>query len=492
VLRDVPERQRHRLHEITARLLELRAPSAIGEIAGHYHAAGLDADAFRYARQAAERSSSVFAHDAALEALQLAQRYAPSGRELARLRVQLAECASDAGRYDSAEAWCDLALEWLARDPQDDDMMRTARALRERARAHHGKAPPRALETLRTLVAESEDGDPSVRADVQLAAANLSLDIADWPLAASLAGRIADAAAAEDVTDVQLTDARRLLAAARYGTAPAEALTLARDAAARGTASGHRLLAGRTRHTLGDLYLRAGHLAHAEEALGEALDAARAAHSAPLAAAVSRTLAELRGRQGSYGEALQWLGDAERIFSALGDPPERARTTLLAAHLAREAGERGRAHALYDTATTEARSLDLAWVELTALAGAALTNGGPEAPGTATRWERANQIIAAAAPDWWFPGREVVDALAVQLALAAGHSGAAFDIFTRAQRRFELIDPYAGAWIVAECADGLEGRGFPAVAIARRIARDRAHAHAFMPLLTRLGGSDAA
>ena len=395
---------------------------------------------------------------------------------------------SDAGRYDSAEAWCDLALEWLGRDPRDDDTLRTARALRERARAHHGKAPPRALEALRALVAESEDADPSVRAEVQLAAGNLALDVADWPLAASLAGRVADWAG-EGVSEVQLAEARRLLAAARYASAPAEALTLARDAAARGTASGNRLVAGRTRLTLGDLYLRAGHLTHAEEALGEALDAARAAHSAPLAAAVSRTLAELRGRQGSYGEAMQWLGDAERIFSALGDPPERARTTLLAAHVAREVGERARAHALYDSATTEARTLDLAWVELTALAGAALTNGGPEAPSTAARWERANQIIAAAPPDWWFPGREVVDALTVQLALSAGHSGAAFDIFTRAQRRFELVDPYAGAWIVAECADGLEGRGFPAVAIARRIARERAEAHAFAPLLARLGGN---
>ena len=65
VLRDVPERQRQRLHEITARLLELRAPSSVGEIAGHYHAAGLDAEAFRYARLAAERAASVFAHDAA-------------------------------------------------------------------------------------------------------------------------------------------------------------------------------------------------------------------------------------------------------------------------------------------------------------------------------------------------------------------------------------------------------------------------------------------
>ncbi len=491
VLRDIPERQRQRLHEITARLLELRAPSAVGEIAGHYHAAGLDPEAFRYARLAAERSASVFAHDAALEALQLAQRYAPSGRDLALLRVQLAECAANAGRYESAEAWCDLALEWLGRQAHDDSAVSAARALRERARAHRGKPPRRALDSLRALLADSKDTSSAapVVADVQLAAGALALDVADWPLASSLVVHIAEAPPTE-VTPLQQAEARRLLAEARYGIAPAEAISIARDAATRGAASGNRLVAGGTRLTLGELYLRAGHLAHAEEALGEALDSARAAHSAPLAARVSRALAELRGRQGVYGEALQWLGDAERIFSALGDPPERVRTTLLAAHVARDLGERTRAHALYDTASAEARALDLDWVELTALAGAALSNGGPDAPSTAVRWERANQIIAAASPDWWFPGREVVDALTVQLALGAGHSGAAFDIFTRAQRRFEAVDPYAGAWIVAECADGLEARGFPAVAVTRRIARDRARALSFAPLVSRLDGAE--
>ena len=490
VLRDVPERQRQRLHEITARLLELRAPSSVSEIAGHYHAAGLDAEAFRYARLAAERAASVFAHDAALESLQLAQRYAPSGRDLALLRVQLAERAHDAGRYDSAEGWCDLALEWLGRNPAADDLSLAARALRERARAHRGKAPLRALEGLRALVAAGDARAPQILADVQLAAATLALDVADWPLATTLASRVTSASD-DDATSAQLADARQLLAAARYGTAPAEALALARDAAARGAASGNRLVAARTSLTLGDLYLRAGHLVHADEALGEALDAARGAHSAPLAAAVSRSLAELRGRQGSYGEALQWLGDAERIFSALGDPPERLRTTLLAAHVARDLGERGRAHSLYDTATSEAHSLDVAWIELAALAGAALTNGGPDAPSTARRWERANQIISTAPPDWWFPGRELIDALGVQLALVAGHSGAAFDLFARALQRLEVVDPYAGAWMVAECADTLERRGFPAIAVTRRIARERAQAHAFAPLLARLGSEGA-
>ncbi|MEP7381187.1 MAG: HD domain-containing phosphohydrolase [Gemmatimonadota bacterium] len=492
VIREVPERQRQRLHEITARLLELRAPSSVEVITGHYHAAGLDPEAFRYARLAAERSASVFAHDAALEALQLAQRYAPSARDLATLRVQLATRAFDAGRYASAETWCDLALEWLRSDSQAGDAPLAVRELRERARVHRGKSPLRSLEALRAMLANDEPtGTGSeVHAAVQLAAATLAIEVADWPLATSLVER-ALASLGRRATAAQQADAQGLLAAARYGTAPAEALALARDAAARGIGSGDRLVAGRTRLALGDLYVRAGHLAHADEALGEALDAARGAHSAPLAAAVSRALAELRGRQGVFGEAMQWLGDAERIFSALGDPPERLRTTLLAAHVARDLGDRAQAHALYDVATGEARALDLGWIELTALAGAALTNGGPEAASTAARWERANQLIATAAPDWWFPGRELVDALSVHLALSAGHSGAAFDLFARALQRFETVDPYAGAWLVAECADGLERIGFPAIAVTRRIARERAQAHAFLPLLARLGSETA-
>jgi len=123
---------------------------------------------------------------------------------------------------------------------------------------------------------------------------------------------------------------------------------------------------------------------------------------------------------------------------------------------------------------------------MTALAGAALTNGGPTSPSAQARWQRANELIAAATPDWWFPGRELVDAVALQTALGAGHSGAAFDHFARALRRFEAVDPYAGAWLVAECANGLEQAGLPAIAVTRRLASERAQALAFGPLLDRL------
>jgi hypothetical protein len=71
------------VHELAARILELRAPSAIAAIAAHYHSAGNDAAALAYAVGAAERHLTACTHDAALAALQVAQRYAPSSAELA-------------------------------------------------------------------------------------------------------------------------------------------------------------------------------------------------------------------------------------------------------------------------------------------------------------------------------------------------------------------------------------------------------------------------
>ncbi|HEX4935648.1 MAG TPA: hypothetical protein VFV33_20850, partial [Gemmatimonadaceae bacterium] len=343
----------------------------------------------------------------------------------------------------------------------------------------------RAIEALRALLVDSSEADDDARAGVQLAAARLATSVCDWPLAATLARKAIESAGLRGAL-ARRAEAHRLLALGRYDHAPGDAFAFAREAIADGTAAGDRAVTALARLTLGELYLRAGHLPHAEESLGEALDAARATHAAPLAAGVSRALGELRARQGNFAEAAQWLGDAERIFTALGDVSEQVRTTLVAAHAAREQGDRARAHTLYDGAASTARSLDVTWIELTALAGAALTNGGPTATSTRERWERANELIAAAAPEWWFPGRELVDAVAVRMALGAGHSGAAFDQFARALRRFDAVDPYAGAWLVAECADELEQAGLPAIAVTRRLASERAQALAFAPLAERL------
>ncbi|MDP1857850.1 MAG: diguanylate cyclase [Gemmatimonadaceae bacterium] len=486
--RGVVERQRQRMHEVTARLLELRAPSGVEAIAAHYHAAGLDTEAYRYAITAADHAARVFAHDAAMDALHVAQRYAPSAVDLALVRARQGQTAHDTGRYELAEELCDLALEWLV---AAGDVSRTiaVRRLRAQVRVRRGAAPQRTLDALHTMLASAEGAlDREERATTLLAAAEVSASLADWSRAASLAGKATDIIG-DHAAPAIVGNAWRLLGIGRYATAPAESMALLREAIDRLGASGDRFGEALARVALGDAYLRAGHATHAEQALSVALDTARGAHSAPIAAVVSRSLAELRARQGAFDEAAQWLGDADRLFTALGDQPELLRTTLTRAHVARDRGDRVRAFALYDSASADARALEVPWIELTALAGCALSNGGPDAASTRERWARANTLIAGARCDWWFPGREMLDALALQMALSAGHNGVAFDMFARSSRVLDAVEPYAAAWLVAECGDVLDAAGFPAIADARRLATERVSAMHFAPLAPRLGSS---
>ena len=485
--RGVVERQRQRIHEVTARLLELRAPSGVEAIAAHYHAAGLDTEGYRYAITAADHAAQLFAHDAAMGALHVAQRYAPSALDLALVRARQGQTAHDAGRYALAEEWCDLALEWLVAAGEASRTLAVLR-LREQVRVRRGAAPQRALDAFHTMLAGFDGADREERATTLLAAAEVSASLADWSRATSLAGKATDIIGDRGAPAI-VGNAWRLLGIGRYATAPAESMALLREAIDRLGASGDRLGEALARVALGDAYLRAGHATHAEQALSVALDTARGAHSAPIAAVVSRSLAELRARQGAFDEAAQWLGDADRLFTALGDQPERLRTILSRAHVAREQGDRVRAFALYDSASTDARALEVPWIELTALAGCALTNGGPEAASTRERWARANTLIAGARADWWFPGREMLDALALQMALSAGHNGMAFDMFARSSRVLDAVEPYAAAWLVAECGDVLDAAGFPAIAEARRLATERVSAMHFAPRAPRLGSS---
>ena len=62
--------------------------------------------------------------------------------------------------------------------------------------------------------------------------------------------------------------------------------------------------------------------------------------------------------------------------------------------------------------------------------------------------------------DWWFQGRELVEALAVLAALAAGDAAGAerrfHDALALAERRLQM---YGAAWLVAECATPLGRAG---------------------------------
>jgi hypothetical protein len=94
--------------------------------------------------------------------------------------------------------------------------------------------------------------------------------------------------------------------------------------------------------------------------------------------------------------------------------------------------------------------------------------------------------VAEARPDWWFAGRELVDAFAVRMALAAGHPSVAHDLFQRAARRLDGVDAFGSAWLVAECGQELQRAGLRSVERTRLEAADRARRLGFRALAGQL------
>ncbi|MGQ0767458.1 MAG: HD domain-containing phosphohydrolase [Gemmatimonadota bacterium] len=455
----VPERQRQRIHEVAARVLELRAPSRSSEIAAHYHAAGNDEAAYANALRAAQRSLSIRAHDAAIEALQLAQRYAPSARELAELRVRYAETALMAGRYAWAESRCDLALEWLDRHGTPG-LTHRARRLRHWLALRRGLPASQALDALTNLAAGADSpGLASERAATCFAVAECALMRADWSVADLHARRGLESVNGE--TSPSATgQGLIILGIAEHAGAADVGLARLREARALLSSAGDDWLASRAALAIGESLLRTGPAVAADEALADALEEARATHNASVAASASRSLGELRGREGRFEEALQWLGDADRLFGTMSDEPDRARTALSTAVVLMQRGDRSHAHSLFDSAARRGRDLDLTWIELAAMAGASLTNGGPGAESSRARWSRISELIAESRADWWFPGRELVDALAIRTALGGGHAGVAWELFQRGGRRLEGVDAFGLLWLVNETGAPLEAAGF--------------------------------
>ena len=86
----------------------------------------------------------------------------------------------------------------------------------------------------------------------------------------------------------------------------------------------------------------------------------------------------------------------------------------------------------------------------------------------------------------WFAGRELVDALAVRVAAAAGHSGLAADRFERALALAEPNDAFAAARLVAECAPALAAMGVRTVEATIERVRYAAIASGFDRLVRKL------
>jgi hypothetical protein len=97
--------------------------------------------------------------------------------------------------------------------------------------------------------------------------------------------------------------------------------------------------------------------------------------------------------------------------------------------------------------------------------------------------------------DWWFQGRELVEALRVRLAAAAGEGERAAGCFLEAVAHAEAHDHYAAVWLGADCVGALRGTGAGGAggavgAVGAALDRLAMHARAlgYQPLLERLVG----
>jgi tetratricopeptide (TPR) repeat protein len=218
---------------------------------------------------------------------------------------------------------------------------------------------------------------------------------------------------------------------------------------------------GQTRCWLatGDAHGGTGRLTAAREALEMALDTARQAHAPDLAAVATFALGTLDFKTGALARARQRLDEALRLFTTVRDEPRRAAVLLVSGHVAREDRRLADAITAYEATASRANELDDEMMELVAEASAglaALDQG--DIASAEGRLRRADEMLADAAAGW-FAGRELVDALAIRLASAAGHSGLAADRFATALALAEPNDAFAATTLVAECAPALASVG---------------------------------
>ena len=271
--------------------------------------------------------------------------------------------------------------------------------------------------------------------------------------------REAEDAACEAVAAAEKADDARLLAEAltRLGTSVMDRRsTDAADFHSRALALfrsvGDRCGEARCHINIGMLHQRSGQSKAAEAAFDQALEAATIARVVDLAGLASLKLGVSYLRRGKLDLAsAQYRGALER-FTQSANESHRLSTLYNMAHLARESEDWATASALYDQVVAVAARIGQPDVELGARAGQALASlavGSRSVADDAMRWIRAN---VETRPDWWFQGRDLVDALRIRMAAERGDDAHALRLLHDAIKIARRHDPYAAAYLVAECA----------------------------------------
>ena len=481
----------HRLKRVHARVAEAmseRAPHAVAEIALHFDAAGLAQPAYEFAVRAGERAAAVYAHEEATAFLRIAERHAATPQALAEVRLRLARVAEAAGRYDEAAELCRLAADWFEHHG-GEAIAAECRRMLVRLGALQGQPAVATRDACRWLLSDAERlGLESER-------------IALLTMLSQAHHALGDMAAAEHIARECLRLAEgfgdeRLLADAltRLGTVVLprganEALELHERALAICTATDDVYGQVRCDINIGVTCSRLGDAQRAETAYARALSRGRDAHSPDLAGIAALNLGVLSMKRGRYDFARARMTEALDLFARIRSETHRVAALYNLAHLAREEGKPAEARDAYMAVAALARELGLSEIELGASAGAGLTALEIGAVHEARSLRDATLVRIRVREDVWFTGRELVEALAIRLALAAGDTTEALGRFRGALSLVESRDAYGAAWLLAACAPLL----FPRVDVEDRDAlrtsarfyTRRADALGFLPLSAR-------
>ncbi len=454
IRREINPRRMARIHERVAAAMEEFDFSNAAEIAIHYDRAGNAAKAFVHAMAAGRASLAVYAHAEARQFFEIAERTARDPAQRADALHHLAEVAETEGRYALTEELCDRALSELSGSSDGHSVLGIKR-MRQRVRALQGQPAMATIAACRELLEIARGlSDDMEEAALLVMLSLYSGRLGEWRDAENMAREAVEAA--ERAGDGRLlAEALTRLGMSMMDRRSSESADFYHRALSLFRGVGDRCGEARCYINIGIIHQRAGETAASEAAYDRGLEAAKSAHASDLAGLASLNLGVLYLRRGQRDLAGERFEEALDAFTSSANEGHRLGTLYNMAHLARESEDWATASLLYEQVIAIAGRIGQPDVELGARAGqalAALAVGARSLADDAMRWIRAN---VEPRPDWWFQGRDMVDALRIRLAAERGDDSHALRLLHEAVDIAAQHDPYVAAYLVAECAPSL-------------------------------------
>ena len=454
VRRSINPRRLARIHERVAQALESLLPDQSAEIAVHYDQAGIPARAYGHAIVAGRQAMASYSHDDARRFFEIAERAAGSPDERASALHGLAELAEIEGRHALTEELCDRAMASL--EPgRDDRLALRLRRMRERTRSSRGQASRETIAVCKELLAKARElGDAGEAAAVLNMIALAHERLGEWD-ASEASARESVVASRESKDSRRLAESLARLGRSVMDRKADEAAALYHQALALFRQDGDHRGEARCQIGIGNIHQRAGQLVEAEAAYTLGLECAERARAADLAGLASLNLGVLQLARGQADLASARFDEALDRFTSSSNESYRLMTLFNMAHLARESEDWGAASVLYEQVNAVASRIGQPDMELGARAGqalAALALGQRSYAEDAMRWIRAN---VETRPDWWFQGRDLVDALRIRLAAERGDEAHAIRLLDEAVELAERFNPYLAGHLILECGPSL-------------------------------------